>query len=189
MNRLQNAQSRLLWKVWFNEWRWAFKAGSIILIGLILIYILVQIVIIKKTQITKTVKTETIFDLNDPFSESKVKDYLIQLHVKYPDIAIAQMKLESANGTSKVFREGNNLWGMKYAEHRPTTALGIRNNHAYYSHWRQSCIDYAIWQSFVEDPENISSESEWMSYISKYYSEDNSYRNKILVIMNNGKVR
>lgn len=132
-------------------------------------------------------QVEIVYDINDPFSEQKVRDYLKQLHVKYPDVAIAQMKLESASGTSKIFREGNNLFGMKLAQRRPTTALGERNNHAYYSHWRSSCIDYALWQSYVSNAENLESESEWLNYVGQVYAEDNSYRKKLIVIKDSFK--
>lgn len=142
-----------------------------------------------KTTLEKTtVQTERIYDLNDPFTEAKVRRYLVQLNVKYPDVALAQMKLESANGTSKVFREGNNLFGMKKAERRPTTAMGEKNNHAYYSHWRQSCIDYALWQAFVANPENISSERAWLYYIGRIYAVDDAYHQKLLVVRRNLKV-
>ena len=76
---------------------------------------------------------------------------------------------------------------MKAAERRPTTALGNRNNHAYYSHWRQSVVDYALWQSFVANSENIYSEEAWINYISKFYSRDNSYKSKLLIIKRNLK--
>lgn len=137
---------------------------------------------IKSSKSPSVERIQVVYDINDPFSEQKVLDYLKELHVKYPNIAIAQMKLESANGTSLVFREGNNLFGMKMAEKRPTTALGTRNNHAYYNHWRQSVIDYALWQSFVSNPENISSEEEWLNYVGRMYAEDNSYRKKLVII-------
>jgi len=71
---------------------------------------------------------------------------------------------------------------MKLPKFRPTTALGEKNNHSYYSHWRQSVIDYAMWQSFVMDPENIASEGDWVEYLDKIYSEDGSYGRKIMNI-------
>lgn len=126
---------------------------------------------------------QVVYDINDPISEEKVRIYLKQLHVRYVDVAIAQMKLESASMTSKVFREGNNLFGMKLAEKRPTTALGVRNNHAYYSHWRQSCIDYALFQAYCMDLDNISSEETWIKFIGRIYAEDLSYHNKIVKMM------
>ena len=68
--------------------------------------------------------TQIMFDISDPYTEDKVKQYLKDLRVKYPEVALAQMKLESANGTSSMFRENNNLFGMKLPKKRPTTALG-----------------------------------------------------------------
>lgn len=130
-------------------------------------------------------RAEIIYDINDPWSEVKVREYLIQLHVKYPEVAIAQMKLESANGTSKVFREGNNLFGSKVAIRRPTTALGEKNNHAYYSHWRMSCVDYAIWQAFVSNTENMDSQENWLQFVGRMYAEDESYLSKIKHILAN----
>ena len=126
--------------------------------------------------------TQIMFDISDPFTEDKVKQYLKDLNVKYPEVALAQMKLESANGTSSMFRENNNLFGMKLPKKRPTTALGEKNNHSFYSHWRQSVIDYAMWQAFVMDPENIDTEGDWISYLDKMYSEDGSYGRKITTI-------
>jgi flagellum-specific peptidoglycan hydrolase FlgJ len=133
---------------------------------------------------SERVYTQIMFDINDSFTEEKVKIYLKELNIKYPDVALAQMKLESANGTSKVFKENNNLFGMKLPKFRPTTALGEKNNHSYYSHWRQSVVDYAIWQSFVMNPENVASEKNWVEYLNRMYAEDGSYGEKILLIRN-----
>ena len=126
--------------------------------------------------------TQVMFDISDPFTEDKVQQYLKDLRVKYPEVALAQMKLESANGTSSMFRENNNLFCMKLPKKRPTTALGEKSNHSYYSHWRQSVIDYAMWQAFVMDPENIDTEQDWINYLDKMYSEDGSYGRKITFI-------
>ncbi len=61
----------------------------------------------------------------------------------------------------------------------------INKDDAVYSHWRQSVVDYALWQSLVQNPENIRSESNWIDYINKYYSKDNSYKTKLLQIKKN----
>ncbi len=171
-----------------NEINWrSIGKTSIALFAILSIFILS--VKISNLQTLQTVKTETVFDLNDPFTVEKAKNYLIQLHVRYPDVAIAQMKLESASGTSNIFREGNNLWGMKLPTVRPSTALGERNGHAYYSHWRQSCIDFALFMAYNMNEENSKTEETWINYISKYYSEDNSYKVKLLRIKNAGTGR
>lgn len=133
------------------------------------------------------VKTQIVYDINDPYSEEKVAIYLKELNVKYIDVAVAQMKLESANGTSDIFRFNNNLFGMKNPKKRATTSLGEKDNHAYYSHWRQSVIDYALWQNFVSNAENLSSESDWIDYIGHMYAEDGKYKLKISKIIAYGR--
>lgn len=143
--------------------------------------------LIKKEKAGPREVIQLVYDINDPFSEIKVRKYLHELHVKYVDVAIAQMKLESASGTSKVFKEGNNLFGMKMPSKRPTTALGVKNGHAYYSHWRMSCIDYALFQAYTMDLDNISSEMDWLNYIGRVYAEDSQYKKKLLAIKSQDK--
>jgi hypothetical protein len=161
------------------------RVSIALLIGIVLTGIFVGGIKFRdKYIVTKEIRTEAqiVFDLNDPFSEQKVRDYLTELRVKYVDIAVAQMKLESANGTSKVFREGNNLFGMREPGKRPTTALGTKNSHAYYSHWRQSVIDYAMFQAYVGNMENLASEEAWLDYIGRMYAECSTYKEAILKI-------
>jgi hypothetical protein len=161
-----------------------------IIIPYLIICLICFIISLSSNKDNRTVSTiveyQHIFDANDPYTENKLRNYLIQLHVKYPDVAISQMKLETNNGTSNIFIQGNNLFGMKVAVMRPTTAVSsISGGHAVYSHWRQSVLDYALWQSFVEDPENISTETNWINYISRFYSKDDSYKIKLLNIKRN----
>lgn len=80
------------------------------------------------------------------FSEEKLIQMLSDLNVKYPHIALAQARLESGNYKSAVFKENNNLFGMKEARVRVNTAKGTSLNHAYYDNWQESVYDYAFYQ-------------------------------------------
>ena len=82
--------------------------------------------------------TQIMFDISDPFTQDKVQQYLKYLNVKYPEVALAQMKLESANGTSSMFRENNNLFGMKKAVHRTTLGQGNANDYVYFKSIEES---------------------------------------------------
>ena len=67
-----------------------------------------------------------------------------------------------------------------------TTSLGTKNNHAYYSHWRQSIIDYALWQAYVMNVDNMSDEDSWIDYINRSYSEiPGEYKRRLLAIKTN----
>lgn len=100
-----------------------------------------------------------------------------EIGVAHPDIAIAQARLETGNFTSKVFKENNNLFGMKLAKSRPTTAITDRNNHASYKDWVQSVLDYKLWQDNVVKKHR--SRRAYLKYLAENYAEDKQYINKL----------
>lgn len=63
-------------------------------------------------------------------------------------ILVAQSLHETGNFKSKVFRENNNLFGMKEASVRPETADGTRNGHAFYSNPKESAEDMLLWLKY-----------------------------------------
>jgi hypothetical protein len=114
-----------------------------------------------------------IIQEHNQFSEDKLIDKLKELNVKFPYIALAQAKLETGNYTSKVFRENNNLFGMREAHQRITTAKGTENNHAYYHTWYESVLDYSFYQ--CKYLSNITTEELYFDYLSQSYAEDPNY--------------
>lgn len=108
-----------------------------------------------------------------PFSQSNMIATMTEIGIAYPDIVMAQAKIETAHFTSKIFRENNNLFGMKLPERRSTTAIGEQYNHASYTSWRQSVIDYKMWQDKVLT--KVKSRRAYLKYLSKYYATDKQY--------------
>ena len=113
----------------------------------------------------------------DVFTEQKLKEYLIELNVKFPNVVFAQAKLESGNFRSKIFEENNNLFGMKQPSVRTTTATGEQYNHATYNSWRESVLDYALYS--CKYTSNIQTEEEYIAYLGSRYAEDTNYVNKL----------
>jgi len=83
-----------------------------------------------------------------PFSEDLLKECIDYEGIKYRQVVLLQSQLETGNYTSDIFRNGNNLFGMRYPGLRPTVATGIYKEHAQYAHWSDSVIDYALWQEW-----------------------------------------
>jgi len=108
-----------------------------------------------------------------PFSLSNMIATMNEIGILYPDIVIAQAKLETGHFTSKVFKENHNLFGMKLPEQRSTTAIGEQNNHASYTSWRQSVIDYKLWQDRVLT--KVKSRRAYLRYLNKYYATNKQY--------------
>lgn len=108
-----------------------------------------------------------------PFSPSNMLTTMTEMGIVYPDIVMAQAKIETAHFTSKVFRENHNLFGMRLPRKRSTTAIGEQYNHAEYTSWRQSVVDYKIWQDRVLT--RVKSRRAYLKYLSKYYATDKQY--------------
>ena len=111
------------------------------------------------------------------FNEENLRKEIKRLNLRFGDIIVAQYKLETGNGTSQVFRENNNLFGMKQAKLRPSTALGENLNHAYYSKWQESVQDYAFWQVYMA--KDIRNEDEYYQLLDQIYAEGDNYSQKL----------
>lgn len=111
------------------------------------------------------------------FSEGRMIEYANKIGVKYVDVMVAQSRIETGWYSSKIFKEGSNLFGMKLAKRRKTTASGEHRKHAKYEDWMKSVEDYKLWQEMVLN--KVKSKNEYLSYISKYYAENPNYLNLI----------
>lgn len=83
-----------------------------------------------------------------PFSPANLAAELKKQGVKFPDVALAQSMLETGNFTSDIFKENNNLFGMKHPSVRSTVSKGPNRGHASYNNWQDSVKDYKLWQDF-----------------------------------------
>ncbi len=114
---------------------------------------------------------------DNDFSRKKLKEYILQLNIKFPDIVMAQAELESMHFKSPIFKENHNFFGMKQAFKRPTTNKGENRGHAYFDSWRDCVLDYAFYSAtYLND---IKSEKEYLEYLKASYAEDPEYLQKV----------
>ena len=118
-----------------------------------------------------------VSDTTSEFSSVKMVNLMKELNIKYPHIVYAQSLIETGHFESKIFQENHNLFGMKQARTRVTTAQGTQYNHAYYNSWQESVYDYAFYQCRYLS--SIKNEEEYLSYLSRSYAEDPNYISKI----------
>lgn len=114
-----------------------------------------------------------IIKKQDQFNRDKLVAMMKQLNVKFPWIPLAQSMVETGHWKSNIFVENNNLFGMKEAKQRISTAGGTQNGHAYYETWRESVYDYAFYQARYLAA--IKTEQEYFQYLSASYAEDPNY--------------
>lgn len=106
------------------------------------------------------------------FSILNLREYILQLNIKHPKVVLAQAIIESGHFKSKLFRENNNLFGMRHAKQRHCISEGSKNGYAIYNNWRESVIDYAFYQKTYLS--NLS-QDEYIKSIQKRHCSDKNY--------------
>ena len=125
---------------------------------------------------------------NEEFSKDALVDMIKELGIKYPHIVLAQSILETGHWTSLVYKENNNLFGMKLANRRIRTAKGIQLNHAYYHSWQESVYDYAFYQCRYLS--RINSEDEYFAALDATYAEaGGKYSSRLKQIIQNENLK
>ena len=122
-----------------------------------------------------------------PFSEDLLIKCLEYEGIRYQDVVLLQSRLETGYYTSDIFLNGNNLFGMRYPERRPTVATGVYKEHASYAHWSDSVIDYALWQEYYISRGYRIGEGEDSDFYllvlkSIPYAEDKRYVSKLVTL-------
>jgi uncharacterized FlgJ-related protein len=119
----------------------------------------------------------TICKSKDSLSmEEQIYLYLDTINVKFKTVVVAQAVLESGNFKSKVFKENNNIFGMKKASTRPTLGT-MQGSYSKYKNWQESILDYAFYQAYFCN--RIKSEEEYINHLCTNYAEDEKYRDKL----------
>lgn len=130
--------------------------------------------------ITQETKNIIIKEHNE-FTKERLKDYIKELNIKYPEVVYAQAVIESGNFTSQIYLENNNLFGLRCAKLRPTTCKNENAGFAVYDDWRASVLDYALLQATI----NLRTKDQYMQYLAQTYAQDSTYIQKINKIVNN----
>lgn len=125
--------------------------------------------------------------INNDFSKEALAEELKRLNVKYPHIVMAQAMIESGHFQSNIFRSNHNLFGMKEARQRVTTARGTNLNHAYYENWKESVIDYAMFQAaYLKD---LKTEAAYLLYLDANYAEAQNYDSAVKKMIEREKLK
>lgn len=171
---------------------WIFYISFFTLTSLISIYsfkllfipdIPIKEVVLLKDKHEKILIAET----ENNFTKDKFVNKIQQLNLKHPHIVYAQAMLESGNFTSKIFRENNNMFGMKQARVRINLAKSTQYNHAYFETWEDCLLDFAFHRATYFH--KLKTEQDYYNYLGKYYAEDPSYIGKLKSMVNKYKLK
>lgn len=116
---------------------------------------------------------------SEKLCDANVAALIYSCRAYYPDIIMAQYKLESGRGTSNVYKRTNNLFGMKKTFYRETCRNASKDNNGYaeYHNWQLSVIDRVLWD--VDRFNTKPTRDEYLAVLAKVYAEDPHYVDKI----------
>ena len=133
-------------------------------------------------------KKDTVYlkigDINNGWLYSEIKEQ----GIKFPDLVFAQAILETGHFKSTVFRDNNNLFGMRLPKVRKTTAIGKKRGYATYSDWIMSVQDYKLWQSSIPK-KYLKNRETYIIYLQKVYCDCRNYTKQIKKIVNRYKTQ
>jgi hypothetical protein len=132
-------------------------------------------------------KSDTIVVRSAEFSERALIEMLMDCNVKYQHIVLAQAKLESGNFTSRIFKQNHNMFGMRKARQRITSAQEEKDTYAFYRDWIDCVYDYAMYQSSVMC--SVSNENEYFAKLGARYAEDPMYVTRLKAIIEKEKLK
>lgn len=171
----------------FPYWKLGIYTSSLIILVFVIAYSYGRIDQIRN--LSDLEKEILIVDINNrnEFTQDKLVTMLKDLNVRFPHIVVAQARLETGGYRSRIFKENNNLFGMKQATVRVNTASGTQHNHAYYDTWRESVYDYAFYQTRYLS--GAKTEAEYLYVLGQSYAEDPNYVTKLQNEIKKGNLR
>lgn len=127
---------------------------------------------------TKIVWNHVIVNEDRDFTKEKLVEEIDKYNFRFPHIVYAQALQETGHFTSDNFSKHNNVFGMKVAKSRITTAKKHKETiHATYNDWQESVIDRALFETtFMRQ---LKTEAEYYNYLDRNYAEDKTYENKL----------
>jgi len=129
-------------------------------------------VIEKLTEVERMI----VIDQETHFTKDRLIVEIGYMNFKHPEIVYAQAILETGNFTSVIFKENNNMFGMKLPRTRATKAIDENRGHARFENWEDSLDDYAMYYNAYL--KNLN-EEKYYQFLEKFYAEDPNYVRKV----------
>lgn len=169
---------------WFNAIYYLLVAT----LGAASVFFFLSINISARTD-TKTTEDKIMVILaeRNQFSSEKLIAKIKEMHFQFPYIIYGQALLETDHFRSRIFRENNNIFGMKEATKRVNVSTGTQYDHAFYNNWMDSVYDYGLY--YASYLSKLSSEDQYYNYLSDFYAEDTSYVEKLKALIVKEKLK
>ena len=126
--------------------------------------------------------------MDSVLTESNVYSTLLMLNIKYPEVVMSQIMLESNNLRSRLCLVNNNLLGMTVPSKRKTTAMN-KKGYAKYKNWMESIVDYKLYQDAILATHKLDSKKKYIAFLNKNYAKSKDYKKTITAMAKNYELR
>lgn len=126
--------------------------------------------------------------IDTALTERNIYHALLMNNVKFPEVVMSQIMIESGNLKSKLCKKNNNLLGMTVASKRETTALN-EEGYAKYKSWFDCILDYKLYQDYILSKNEINNKKQYIAYLHKNYANSPDYKKKLTFLSKQYELR
>lgn len=119
-----------------RDLRWVFLLSVLLNVALVAVLFFQEVEV--KYHYQKIVVEKLVEDI--PLTDSAIIEELVRLDCVLPNVALAQMKVETGHFSSKICKENKNIAGIKTSKSELVT--GMKNDHCVYATYRDCLKDY-----------------------------------------------
>ena len=112
-------------------------------------------------------------------NESNVYYALLMSNIKYPEVVMSQIMIESSHLTSKLCKRNNTLLGMTVPGKRQTTAINDEG-YAKYKSWLDCILDYKFYQDYILLRHKLNTKSKYIAFLHKNYAKSANYKSSLI---------
>ena len=140
---------------------------SVLILSVLLNVVLVVLFVFQEANVVHHYKQVVVKELVDdlPLTDSAITHELVTLGCVLPNVALAQMKIETGHFTSKICKENKNIAGIKTS--RSKLVVGMKNEHCAYATYRDCLRDY------------VAIQNRYLTNINNRYATDPNYIAKL----------
>jgi len=126
--------------------------------------------------------------VDSALTENNIYIMLLLNNVKYPEVVISQIMIETGYLTSKLCKVNNNLLGMMVPGKRETTATN-KSGFAKYTNWFDCILDYKLYQDYILSRNKIDNKKQYIAFLHRNYAKSPNYKKRLTELSNKYELR
>jgi uncharacterized FlgJ-related protein len=127
--------------------------------------------------------------VDSTLTENNVYTMLLLYNIKYPEVVMSQIMIESAYLKSKLTKRNNNILGMTVPVKRQTTAINKSGLYAKYISWIDCVYDYKLYQDYIFSKNNIQTKKQYITFLHRNYANAPKYKTRLTELSKSYELR